>query len=256
MKLQLLSLYTCTLSNKADIEKYQSRIRELEWAAIESYIPANKLFLDVGCGTGYNMLKAQDTKDCEVWGIDPEPGAHGVGRFLEQNILTNNVQKGVAEAIPFPDKQFDVVFSSHVLEHVNDMQQSLSEMKRVLKDDGILIIGMPTAAMALVNLLTQWFFTTHIRLVNFSLKGIIKTASNTHFKHIFFPPSHSYPESKTLVYDLQHYQIGKWAKIVSSEFKVQQTLTPALYPYPDYIQWFPILKMKGISSSVFFICSK
>jgi len=256
MKSFLLSLYTCTLSKKAQVEKYQEKIREFEWSTIERFLPENKCFLDVGCGTGFNMLKAQQSKKHDVWGIDPDPGAHGVGRFQDNNILSNNIQKATAEAIPFSDKQFDVVFSSHVLEHVEDKNQSLSEMKRVLKDDGLLIIGMPTAAMAFINLLTQWLFTTHIRIVNFFFKGLINTAENTRFKHIFFPPSHSYPDSKTILYDLQHYQITNWNNIISKEFNVHQILTPALYPYPDYVQWFPILKIKGISSSVFFVCSK
>ena len=38
--------------------------------------------------------------------------------------------------LPFEDKEFDIVFSSNVLEHVDDINKAFSEMKRVLKDDG------------------------------------------------------------------------------------------------------------------------
>jgi ubiquinone/menaquinone biosynthesis C-methylase UbiE len=44
-----------------------------------------------------------------------------------------NILKATAENIPFKDESFDVVYSSHVLEHVTDEVKSLEEMKKVLK---------------------------------------------------------------------------------------------------------------------------
>lgn len=44
------------------------------------------------------------------------------------------------EAIGFPDNSFDLIICSHVLAHVVNEKEAISEMKRVLKPDGILII--------------------------------------------------------------------------------------------------------------------
>lgn len=45
--------------------------------------------------------------------------------------------------LPFPDQSFDVVFASHVLEHVSNDRQALVEIKRILKSPGIAILPVP-----------------------------------------------------------------------------------------------------------------
>ena len=49
-------------------------------------------------------------------------------------------------ALPFPDKYFDIVITNHVIEHVGDQQKQiyhLEEIRRVLKDDGIIYLAVP-----------------------------------------------------------------------------------------------------------------
>lgn len=48
-----------------------------------------------------------------------------------------------SEKIPFPDKFFDLVMFSHILEHVDDMEASISEISRVLRDDGFAVLSAP-----------------------------------------------------------------------------------------------------------------
>lgn len=48
--------------------------------------------------------------------------------------------------IAYPDQSFDVVYCSHVLEHVPDDRRALSELHRVLKNDGWAIINVPITA--------------------------------------------------------------------------------------------------------------
>lgn len=45
--------------------------------------------------------------------------------------------------IPFPDDFFDVVIANHVIEHIPDEKQALSEVERVLKRDGFAFINTP-----------------------------------------------------------------------------------------------------------------
>jgi ubiquinone/menaquinone biosynthesis C-methylase UbiE len=244
-----------TLTPKASIEIYQRRIRDFEWKKIEQYIPKESDFLDVGCGAGYSLMKAIRELNCNAKGIDPAPGEHGVGRYTSNIWESLPIVKGEAENIPFPDKSFDVVYSSHVIEHVYSEVKALAEMKRVLKDDGILIIGMPTATMAIIATFSSFLFTTHISLYHF-LKSIGKVTMLNRFLSIFLPRSHSYPRASYITYDLFHYRIKNWQKLVDSEFKIEKVITPALYPYPDFLQWFPWIKNCRYSSSVFFICKK
>lgn len=46
-----------------------------------------------------------------------------------------------AEKMPLPDDRFDLVFSNAVLEHVRDYRAAVAEMHRVVKPDGVVILG-------------------------------------------------------------------------------------------------------------------
>lgn len=251
----LSSIFWCPISSKEKIEYYQEKIRELEWNAIKKFIPPSSTFLDVGCGAGYSLIKAKEELLCEVQGIDPEPGAHGVGRYTLGLWKDRPIIQGSAESLPFESDSFDVVYSSHVLEHVNSESAAILEMKRVLKPEGVLIIGMPTATMSWVGLISALLFTTHISIYHF-IRSVGKKQAKSTFIRIFLPSSHSSPRKKYITYDLSHYRISNWQKIVSKQFRIATILTPGLYPYPDYIQWFPLVQRTKFSSSVFFICSK
>lgn len=252
----LLKIYNWGFLPKDKVDENQRKIREVEWDAVKPYIPPKSKFLDVGCGAGYSMKKACIELDCECYGIDPMPGGHGVGRYSELDSSLNIVQ-GVSEKIPFESNSFDVVYSSHVLEHVDDEHKSLHEMKRVLKDDGVLIIGMPTAFMAHINNISQIIFTSHQRILNVLLGRFPFIATGkTCFVNMFVPVSHSYPRAKTIFYDMHHYKIKKWQRTVESEFIVEHVLKPAKYSYPEYRQLFRLKKDARNSSSVFFVCKK
>ncbi|MEM3506504.1 MAG: class I SAM-dependent methyltransferase [Candidatus Bathyarchaeia archaeon] len=51
-----------------------------------------------------------------------------------------NFKLGKAEKIPFSDKFFDIVFAVMTFHHLEDLELSLKEIARVLKDNGKLII--------------------------------------------------------------------------------------------------------------------
>jgi len=245
-----------TISTKDKVEKHQKIIRDNEWNEIKGFIPRDSKFLDVGCGAGYAIFKAKKDYNCSVFGIDPEPGDHGVGRFIFNFNKNNiNINKGVSENIEFNDKEFEVVYSSHVLEHVENEVKSLKEMKRVLKDDGILIIGMPTATMALTNLISQIIFTTHLKVYQF-FRFLFSKKILVNFIQIFRITSHSYPRANSIWYDIKNYKVSRWKKLIEEEFKIIETIKPCFYPYPDYPQFFKLHKNYFFSSSVFFICKK
>lgn len=262
LKQFFLKLYYFGNSSREQIDRHQRRIRDVEWKAVEGFIPEGASFLDVGCGAGYSMKLAFDTRKCFVQGVDAEPFRHGVGRAWEAEDVPSHqdgafqILQGVGEALPYGDASFDVVYSSHVLEHAADEIRFLQEASRVLKDQGVLIIGMPTASMAMVNWVSNLFFTTHQRWANFLLSKLgIGNAPPVAFRHLFIPPSHSFAD-RTLLYDLKHYRVKNWRRTIASVFEIEKTVLPALYPYPDFLQWFPYIHSGSCSSSVFFICRK
>lgn len=253
----LSNIFWSPASSKEDIDRYQELIRNAKWASFKDDIKSkSKLLLEVGCGTGYLMNKAAEEFDCKVQGIDPAPGEHGVGLFsTSSSSLSSKIIQGQAEDLPFKNKTFDTILCSHVLEHVNDEKQALREMKPVLKEDGVLIISMPTALMSSIRWITKLLFAWHINLL-FFLKSFGKRGTIKRFWSIFLPLSHSYPRANRIFYDLFHYRVSNWNKIVSQEFQIIKIIQPVLYPYPEHPQWFPVHRSKLGSSSVFLVCIK
>jgi SAM-dependent methyltransferase len=49
---------------------------------------------------------------------------------------------------PSVDRPFDLVFCNHVLEHITDDAHALTEIRRILADDGVLILGVPNEGAA------------------------------------------------------------------------------------------------------------
>ncbi|MDW8393780.1 MAG: class I SAM-dependent methyltransferase [Chitinophagales bacterium] len=244
-----------TLSPPEKVEKYQTIIRDKEWQSIVHAVPAKSTFLDVGCGAGYHMFLAHRDRQCRCFGIDPQPGAHGVGRYQKHFGVEGEIIKANSENLPFPDEHFDVVFCAHVLEHVNDEHRTLQEIHRVAKKNGTIIIGVPTASMAFIHLISDILFTTHIKIYEF-IRNIFSKEAFHKLADIFTVPSHSYPRARTVCYDLQHYRISNWQRLISTYFSIRELIKPGLYPFPDYPQLFPFHKSIIGSSSVFFICNK
>ena len=106
--------------------------------------PGDKV-LDVGCGSGRLTMAAQKWAgpEGEAVGIDPSPEMIQVAR---QNAgragLGAKFELGVVEALPFPDKTFDVVLNRLMLHHLPDdlKQRGLAEMRRVLKPGGLCLV--------------------------------------------------------------------------------------------------------------------
>jgi demethylmenaquinone methyltransferase / 2-methoxy-6-polyprenyl-1,4-benzoquinol methylase len=103
-----------------------------------------KKILDVATGTGdvaimtYKFLKPET-----IIGIDISEGMLQLGRKKCANLLLNkhiDLQQGDSEAINFPDNTFDAITVAFGVRNFQDLRQGLSEMKRVLKPGGKLVV--------------------------------------------------------------------------------------------------------------------
>jgi 2-polyprenyl-3-methyl-5-hydroxy-6-metoxy-1,4-benzoquinol methylase len=97
--------------------------------------------LDVGCGDGY-FLKYMKDNGWETYGV--EPGE--VASKYAKDVLKVNVFNGELKEASYPNKYFDVITLFEVLEHLHDPSANLSEIGRVLKEDGLLITTVPNFA--------------------------------------------------------------------------------------------------------------
>ena len=107
--------------------------------------------LDIGCGQGRHSWQACKECDCLVCALDIEEAdlkkADNMLCLMDQQGESKGkwlVVRGEIQSLPFEDATFDKIICSEVMEHIPDDQQGIKEMRRVLKDDGILAISVPT----------------------------------------------------------------------------------------------------------------
>lgn len=134
--------------------------------------------LDAGCASGYQVLEAARLAPMVVGvdlGLDFVRTAYGAS--LEQGITNAHFQVGSVEALAFKSASFSRVLCSEVLEHVLQPDDTLTELTRVLKPGGLLVISVPnqngdgTRWRRLSTLVTGRRFQP---LENFSMDAIVR----------------------------------------------------------------------------------
>ena len=90
----------------------------------------SETILDIGCGKGY-LLKELKKSGYQVTGVDvfDDPGN------FEFSYIKSNAQN-----LPFPDKSFDTVISTHTLEHIINIRKAAVELKRVARRQLIVVV--------------------------------------------------------------------------------------------------------------------
>ncbi len=99
----------------------------------------DQLVLDYGCGWGHYSIAFKEL-GYNVDAIDLSQNKIDICNLVWANKNINFQSKKITE---FADKNYDVVFSSQVIEHVHNVGNYLSEINRVLKEIGILVITLP-----------------------------------------------------------------------------------------------------------------
>ena len=174
-----------------------------------------KKILECGCGTGKFLIPL--TKNgLHIEAIDYSNEMIRVCQNKAEEFgIELNVQEASIEALPFKNDTYDSVFSIAVIRHFEDSTLAISEMGRVLKDDGDLIIDF---------LNYDYFKPYHVLLRIFGLKTNVKNRS-------FFKNYYLKPREITQVLERQGFEI------VEIKYFVQ-------IPPRKALSWLiPILKM-------------
>ncbi len=127
-----------------DAIRYDGQSRHPQEVAgiIRAMMPSGVRVLDVGCGTGSVTLIANEDKNNEVVGVEPDEDrakvARGKGLDIRIDMLTEDLQHQLGK--------FDVVVSSDVLEHTPAPGEFLQILKGSMKSDGLLLVSVPNVA--------------------------------------------------------------------------------------------------------------
>jgi ubiquinone/menaquinone biosynthesis C-methylase UbiE len=97
--------------------------------------------LDVATGPGH-VAAAFAEAGCEVIGIDltSAPLSFAEQMRASRGLSTLHFQQGDAQKLPYSNGNFDIVVSRYALHHVEDPHQVLSEMARVCRSQGKVVI--------------------------------------------------------------------------------------------------------------------
>ncbi|NDI98510.1 class I SAM-dependent methyltransferase [Flavobacterium sp. LaA7.5] len=101
---------------------------------VQEFKPQKGKLLDIGAGTGDFLVMAKKN-GWHITGIEPSEKAKGIAKT-----------KGVSFAdslTHIEDHSYDAVTMWHVLEHVPDVENQISELKRIIKPDGVIVVAVP-----------------------------------------------------------------------------------------------------------------
>lgn len=115
-------------------------IRAKEASLFNSLLPYRTPVLDFGCGDGFfrKVSLGNSTQIIDIGlEIDQERAQQARQSGIYKNVVVYNGKR-----IPFPGGTFATVVSNSVLEHIDDLENSIKEVYRVLKNRGTFYVSM------------------------------------------------------------------------------------------------------------------
>lgn len=139
--------------NKKAIRLKNKREQEIKLIVAEIAKYLNKSsskkqkILEFGCGAGYQvryLQKLGDVISTDIYTHENIEKVQGI-QFIKANILRT----------PFNDNQFDLLFSNHVLEHIEELVKAFNELKRIGNDNCLYAFSVPTNIWLLLSIPSQ-----------------------------------------------------------------------------------------------------
>ncbi|MBT4349570.1 class I SAM-dependent methyltransferase [bacterium] len=114
-------------------------IMKIRFNKIASLIPKGLEVLDIGCGYNAELLTTVEGKIKTGVGIDMSVNT----KFKSSLSKIKLVEGRVDEKLPFKDNSFDSVSALAIIEHVEKPKMMLTEILRVLKPGGVVLLTTP-----------------------------------------------------------------------------------------------------------------
>lgn len=130
--------------------------------------------MDVGCGTGALLRRVRDARK--------DLGALvGVDFVIDPDLKDEGIQYFAAkvETLPFPDKAFDTVICTHVIEHIVDYRAAIAELRRVARRRLILVVPREREYRYTFNPHVNFFPYTHS-----FLRAVMPVPESYHIREI------------------------------------------------------------------------
>ncbi len=181
-------------------------------AMLTNFTPGGRV-MDIGCGTG-EMLQVLQKHQFQAFGLDYSlKMLQAVSKSIsDQRVPLIN---GEIEALPFKDETFDGLICAGVIEYLNEDQQALSEIARILKRGGFAIITLsnrlsparifePVAHSRLGQKIKGW-----LKKLLFKKQTMLYPPFHTHIP-FFFDQEAEKTGLKLSAYNFFHFSLLPW----------------------------------------------
>jgi len=139
----------------SSIEDYVIYVMHIATYNFAEEFTRNKRVLDYGCGSGYGSARiAKNAIHVDAVDVAEDAVAYAQEHYTADNIAFHCCTPD--SRLPFPDQSFDTVLSFQVFEHIQKTGHYLSEIRRVLKPGGQLILATPDRSTRLLPWQAPW----------------------------------------------------------------------------------------------------
>lgn len=258
MNKESYSVYHDEIAKKRLHSPYPLRAyaHQRQYDVVLQFVKPGMRVLDAGCGEGLlSILAAQ--KGAIVTGCDiSAPNIEAAQKFAAAEGAVVTFLEADAENIPFPDNSFDLVFSSHVLEHLPDFDKGVSEIARLTKQYAVIAVPTATNVAALVQCGGGMFWLKGPRMFLALVVGAIRYIININGEGV----DEGYANNK----DFHHIWRYPWVikQRLQKKFYIRTVIASTLMmPFFDFflpsIKWFdahdraPLLRWCGYGTTFF-----
>ncbi|OLC58707.1 MAG: hypothetical protein AUH85_00285 [Chloroflexi bacterium 13_1_40CM_4_68_4] len=144
---------------------------------IEGFTGGPGRLLDVGTAGG-SFLAVAKRRGWDVLGCEPN-------RWLCEWGRTHygvDIRPGTIFDLALPDRSFDVVSLWDVLEHVGGPTAVLRECRRILRDDGLIVVNVPDSDSWIAKIMgRRWVFLLSVHLYYFTFASLSRMLESTGF---------------------------------------------------------------------------
>jgi len=180
------NLWDATTSIDSNYTDIDSQGKRRHWVSqykyCKPYLENKKEILEIGAGQGQATYWF-DNEGFFVTSIEPDENNV---KLINQRLINSNCIVGSAEDFQIKEK-FDIIWMSHVLEHLIKPLQFLQNVKRNLRQDGIFFIEVPNCENASmlntsISLVPHTFHFSRNSLTNLAKKSGFKVVKCDYFR--------------------------------------------------------------------------
>jgi len=253
---------------KHDPFDYRAMVRRWEYdliiSKLKGILPAGRIgelkILDFGCGLCEGACRLSQLGHLVASDVCSRSISH----------LPDGVEFRIADIhhTDFVPDEFDLLFSSQVLEHLQDLKQAFREMKRIAKEDGYYVFSVPTATWLVLSIpakILKKLKNVFMRIVSMYTRNAKVTSRNTNgdsveeahytwLRKLCLNGHGCYPQFITC---FRAFEVKTWRKVLlSNGFEIITEMPLLTYADSD-IPIIPpnrLLARLGLASSYLFVC--